>query len=72
MSVPAPVTHLTFHKAYSIIILDSGEYITTKCLLIAMRVDYPRLGAEDEGKFEKKARILLQHQLKLKCVGEAR
>lgn len=52
LSVPTPVTHLTFDKAYSIVHLDGEEYITTKCLLIATGVDYRRLGAEDEEKFE--------------------
>ncbi|MDT3776554.1 FAD-dependent oxidoreductase [Nitrospira sp. MA-1] len=52
LSVPSPVTHLTFDKTYSIIHLDGEESITTKCLLIATGVDYRRLGAEDEEKFE--------------------
>lgn len=52
LSVPTPVTQLTFDKAYSIVHLDGEEYITTKCLLIATGVDYRRLGAEDEEKFE--------------------
>lgn len=52
LSVPTPVTRLTFDKAYSIVHLDGEEYITTKCLLIATGVDYRRLGAEDEEKFE--------------------
>ncbi len=52
LSVPTPVTHLTFDKAYSIVHLDGEEFITTKCLLIATGVDYRRLGAEDEEKFE--------------------
>jgi thioredoxin reductase (NADPH) len=52
LSVPTPVTHLTFDKSYSIVHLEGEEYITTKCLLIATGVDYRRLGAEDEEKFE--------------------
>ena len=52
LSVPTPVTHLTFEKAYSLVHLDGEESITTKCLLIATGVDYRRLGAEDEEKFE--------------------
>ena len=52
LSVPTPVTHLTFDKTYSIVHLDGEEFITTKCLLIATGVDYRRLGAEDEEKFE--------------------
>lgn len=52
LSVPTPVTHLTFKKAYSLVHLDGEEFLTTKCLLIATGVDYRRLGAEDEEKFE--------------------
>ena len=52
LSVPTPVTHLTFDKAYSIVHLDGEEYITTKCLLMATGVGYRRLGAKDEEKFE--------------------
>ncbi len=52
LSVPTPVTHLTFDKTYSILQLDSEESVTTKCLLIATGVDYRRLGVENEEKFE--------------------
>ena len=52
IAVPAPVTSLTFEKAYSIVHLDGGESVTTKCLLIATGVDYCRLGVEGEGEFE--------------------
>ena len=52
ISVPAPVTHLTFDKAYSVVHLDGEEAVTTKCLLIATGVDYRRLGVEGEETFE--------------------
>jgi thioredoxin reductase (NADPH) len=52
LSVPTPVTHLTFDKTYSILQLDGEEPVTTKCLLIATGVDYRRLGVENEEKFE--------------------
>ena len=52
LSVPTPVTHLTFDKAYSVLHLDSEEPVTAKCLLIATGVDYRRLGADGEDKFE--------------------
>jgi thioredoxin reductase (NADPH) len=52
LSVPTPVTHLTFEKAYSIVHLDGEESITAKCLLIATGVDYRRLGVEGNERFE--------------------
>jgi len=52
LSVPTPVSHLTFDKTYSVLHLDGEEPVTTKCLLIATGVDYRRLGVENEEKFE--------------------
>ena len=52
LSVPTSVTHLTFDKAYSVLHLDGEESVTAKCLLIATGVDYRRLGADGEDKFE--------------------
>ncbi len=52
LSVPTPVTHLTFDQAYSIVHLDGEESITAKCLLIATGVEYRPLGAEGEEQFE--------------------
>src|SRR5438105_6338238 len=46
LSVPTPVTRLTFDKTYPIISLEDGETVTAKCLLIASGADYRRLGAE--------------------------
>jgi thioredoxin reductase (NADPH) len=52
LSVPTPVTRLGFDKAYSILHLDDGETVTTKCLLIATGADYRRLGVEGCERFE--------------------
>jgi thioredoxin reductase (NADPH) len=52
LSVPTPVTHLTFDKVYSVVHLDGGESVTAKCLLIATGVHYRRLGIEGEERFE--------------------
>ena len=52
LSVPTPVTRLEFESAYSVITLDSGEQITTKCLLIATGAEYRRLGVEGYERFE--------------------
>jgi thioredoxin reductase (NADPH) len=52
LSIPTPVTHLTFDKAYSVVHVDGEESITTKCLLIATGVEYRPLGAESEEQFE--------------------
>src|SRR6202030_610789 len=47
LSVPTPVTRLTFDKAYPVLRLDGGETLVAKCLLIASGAEYRRL--EDEG-----------------------
>jgi thioredoxin reductase (NADPH) len=52
IAVPAPVTSLTFDKAYSVVHLDGEAAVTAKCLLIATGVDYRRLGVEGEDQFE--------------------
>jgi thioredoxin reductase (NADPH) len=52
LSIPTPVTHLTFDKAYSVVHVDGEESITAKCLLIATGVEYRPLGAESEEQFE--------------------
>ena len=40
------MTNLTFEEAYPVVRVDGGESITAKCLLIAVGVDYRRLGVE--------------------------
>jgi len=52
ISVPTPVTKLTFDKAYSILELEGGENIVAKCLLIATGAEYRRLEVEDCSRFE--------------------
>jgi thioredoxin reductase (NADPH) len=52
LSVPTPVTRLTFEEQYPIVHVDGGERIATKCLLIAAGVDYRRLSVEGCEQFE--------------------
>lgn len=52
LSVPTPVTRLTFANAYTIVHLEGGETVTAKCLLIATGADYRRLGVEGAERFE--------------------
>jgi thioredoxin reductase (NADPH) len=52
LSVPTPVTRLEFQSAYSVVTLDGGEQITTKCLLIATGAEYRRLEVEGFERFE--------------------
>ena len=54
LSVPTQVTRLGWEKAYSIMRLDGGEIVTTKCLLIATGADYRRLNVEGCELFEGK------------------
>jgi thioredoxin reductase (NADPH) len=54
LSVPTQVIHLGWEKAYSIMRLDAGETVTTKCLLIATGADYRRLNVEGCELFEGK------------------
>jgi len=52
ISIPTPVTNLTFDKAYSILGLEDGETVVAKCLLIASGAEYRRLGVEGCDRFE--------------------
>jgi thioredoxin reductase (NADPH) len=52
LSVPTPVTALTFESAYPMLHLDGGETVTARCLLIATGADYRRLTAEGCERFE--------------------
>ena len=54
LSVPSDVIHLSWENAYSVIHLDGGETVTTKCLLIATGADYRRLDVEGCARFEGK------------------
>jgi thioredoxin reductase (NADPH) len=46
ISVPTPVTSLTFDKAYPVLNLDGGDTVAAKCLLIATGAEYRRLDVE--------------------------
>ncbi len=52
ISIPTPVTKLTFDKAYSILELEGGENVVAKCLLIATGAEYRRLDVEHCSRFE--------------------
>jgi thioredoxin reductase (NADPH) len=52
LSVPTPVTGLTFDKAYPVLRLDGSEAVVAKCLLIATGAKYRRLGVEGCEQFE--------------------
>src|SRR5579871_1033132 len=52
LSVPTSVNRLTFEETYPTVILDDGETVLTKCLLIATGADYRRLGVEGCEKYE--------------------
>ena len=52
LSVPTPATRMSFENGYTIVELDNGETITTKCLLIATGAQYRRLDAEGFERFE--------------------
>ncbi len=52
LSVPAPVTGVTFNGGYSVVGLEGGESLVTKCLLVATGADYRRLEVEGCARFE--------------------
>ncbi len=52
LSVPAQVTGVTFNGGYSVIGLEGGESLVTKCLLVATGADYRRLEVEGCARFE--------------------
>ena len=52
ISIPNPVTKLTFDKSYSVLELDGGETVVTKCLLIASGAEYRRLNVKHCSRFE--------------------
>jgi thioredoxin reductase (NADPH) len=52
ISIPTPVTKLTFDKVYSVLELDGGENVVAKCLLIATGAEYRRLEVEHCSRFE--------------------
>jgi thioredoxin reductase (NADPH) len=52
LSVPSPVVGLTFDNRYSVLTLEGGERIFSKCLLIATGAQYRRLEVEGCERFE--------------------
>jgi thioredoxin reductase (NADPH) len=52
ISIPTPVTKLTFDKAYCVLELEGGENVVAKCLLIATGAEYRRLNVEHCSRFE--------------------
>jgi thioredoxin reductase (NADPH) len=52
LSVPTPVTGLTFDQAYPVLHLEGGETLVAKCLLIATGAEYRRLNVEGCERFE--------------------
>jgi thioredoxin reductase (NADPH) len=52
LSIPAPVTALTFNGGYPVLGLDDGETVIAKCLLVATGADYRRLDVEGCAQFE--------------------
>ena len=54
MSVPSRVMHLRWDKGYSVMELEDGETVATKCLLISTGADYRRLDVEGCEIFEGK------------------
>jgi thioredoxin reductase (NADPH) len=52
LSIPAPVTGVTFNDGYPVIALEGGETVVTKCLLVATGADYRRLEVEGCAQFE--------------------
>src|SRR6266568_2531405 len=52
ISIPTPVTKLTFDKAYSVLEFEGGETVVAKCLLIATGAEYRRLDIEHCSQFE--------------------
>jgi len=52
ISIPTPVTKLSFDKTYCVLELEGGENVVAKCLLIATGAEYRRLEVEHCSRFE--------------------
>jgi len=52
VSIATPVIKLSFDQAYSVLGLEGGETVVTKCLLIATGAEYRRLDVEGCERFE--------------------
>jgi len=51
LSVPTPVTRLSFENFYTVVHMDGDETVTAKCLLIATGADYRRLDVDGADRF---------------------
>ena len=58
LSIPAPVTGVTFNGGYSVIALDDGETVVAKCLLVATGADYRRLEVDGLRTLRRQRRVL--------------
>jgi thioredoxin reductase (NADPH) len=54
LSVPTQAIHVGWDSALSVVQLDDGQTVTTKCLLIATGADYRRLDVDECERFEGK------------------
>ena len=52
LSIPAPVTGVTFNGGYSVIALDGGENVIAKTMLVATGIEYRRLDVDGCARFE--------------------
>jgi thioredoxin reductase (NADPH) len=52
LSVPTAVTRLEFDRAYPVLVLDGGESVVAKCVLIASGAEYRRLGVDNCALYE--------------------
>ena len=52
ISIPTPATKISFDNGYTVVELEGGETITTKCMVIATGAQYRRLEVPGFEKFE--------------------
>ena len=52
LSIPAPVTGVTFNGGYSVIALDGGDNVIAKTMLVATGIEYRRLEVDGCARFE--------------------
>ncbi len=52
LSIPTPANRVSFVNGYTVLDLEGGETITTKCLIIATGAQYKKLDAEGCDRFE--------------------
>src|SRR6266446_1458110 len=69
ISIPTPVTKLTFDKVYSVLELEGGENVVAKCLLIATGAEYRRLEVEYCSRFEGAGVYYAAHLTRRRCAA---